>query len=67
MKDFQINSSGYFCTAKLLQLQSLIGTLNYACAIVPPGRTFLRRIINLTRACIVLFTIEIWTKKLRLT
>lgn len=30
-------------------MQSLIGTLNYACAVVPPGRTFLRRIINLTR------------------
>lgn len=36
-------------TATLRQLQSLIGTLNYACAVVPPGRTFLRRIINLTR------------------
>lgn len=36
-------------TATLPQLQSLIGTLNYACAIVLHGHTFLRRIINLTR------------------
>lgn len=36
-------------TATLRQLQSLIGTLNYACAVFPHGRTFLRRIINLTR------------------
>ena len=31
------------------QLQSLIGSLNFACAVVPPGRTFRRRIIDLTR------------------
>lgn len=36
-------------TATLRKLQSWIGTLNYACAVVPPGRTFLRRIVNLTR------------------
>ncbi|XP_078333005.1 uncharacterized protein LOC144625574 [Crassostrea virginica] len=36
-------------TATLLQLQSLIGSLNFACAVVPPGRAFLRRIIDLTR------------------
>lgn len=36
-------------TATLRQQQSLIGTLNYDCAVVPHGRTFLRRIINLTR------------------
>lgn len=36
-------------TATLQELQSLIGLLNFACAVVPPGRTFLRRIINLTR------------------
>lgn len=35
-------------TATLRQLQSLIGTLNYACAVVPPGCTFLRHIINLS-------------------
>lgn len=30
------------------ELQSLIGMLNFACNVVPPGRTFLRRLINLT-------------------
>ena len=30
------------------ELQSLIGKLNFACNVVPPGRTFLRRLINLT-------------------
>lgn len=33
----------------LLELQSLIGTLNYACIVVPPGRTFLRRLIDLSK------------------
>ena len=32
----------------LRQLQSLIGTLNFACSVVQPGRPFLRRLINLT-------------------
>lgn len=32
----------------LVQLQSLIGLLNFACLAVVPGRTFLRRIIDLT-------------------
>ena len=32
-----------------MQLQSLIGTLQFACRVVIPGRTFLQRIINLTR------------------
>lgn len=32
----------------LLQLQSLIGLLNFACAAVVPGRTFLRRLIDFT-------------------
>ena len=35
------------CTLK--KLQSLIGTLNFACKVVPPGRPFLQRIIALTR------------------
>jgi len=34
------------CT--LQELQSLIGLLNFACAVVRPGRAFLRRIIDLT-------------------
>ena len=32
----------------LKNIQSLIGLLNFACCVVPPGRAFLRRIINLT-------------------
>lgn len=35
-------------SATLKQLQSLIGMLNFACKVVPPGRTFLRRLIDLT-------------------
>ena len=35
------------CTLK--QLQSLIGTLNFACKVVPPGRPFLQIMIDLTR------------------
>lgn len=35
-------------TASLQELQSLIGLLNFACRVVPPGRPFLRRSINLT-------------------
>ena len=34
--------------AKKRQLLSLIGHLAHACKVVPPGRTFLRRIINLS-------------------
>ena len=36
-------------SARLVELQSLIGTLQFACRVVVPGRTFLQRIINLTR------------------
>lgn len=36
-----------FCT--LRELQSLIGTLQFACRVVVPGRPFLQRIIALTR------------------
>ena len=32
----------------LRELQSLIGLLNFACSVVLPGRTFLRRLIDLT-------------------
>jgi hypothetical protein len=32
----------------LRELQSLIGSLNFACRVVSPGRTFLQRLINLT-------------------
>ena len=33
----------------LKEMQSLIGTLNFACRVVSPGRPFLRRLIDLTR------------------
>ena len=36
-------------SARLVELQSLIGTLQFACKVVVPGRAFLQRIINLTR------------------
>ena len=36
-------------SARLVELQSLIGTLQFACKVVVPGRTFLQRAINLTR------------------
>ena len=36
-------------SVRLVELQSLIGTLQFACKVVTPGRTFLQRIINLTR------------------
>jgi hypothetical protein len=35
------------CTLK--ELQSLIGSLNFACKIIPPGRPYLQRMIELTR------------------
>ena len=33
----------------LREVQSLIGTLNFACQVVVPGRTFLRRLIDLIK------------------
>ena len=36
-------------SARLFDLQSLIGTLQFTCKVVVPGRTFLQRFINLTR------------------
>ena len=44
VKDFEQRKS---CTLK--ELQSLIGTLNFACKVVPPGRPFSQRMIALTR------------------
>ena len=36
-------------SSTLKELQSLIGTLNFACKVVPPGRPFLQRMIALTK------------------
>ena len=36
-------------SVRLVELQSLIGTLQFECEVVVPGRTFLQRAINLTR------------------
>ena len=36
-----------WCT--VTELESLLGKLNHACAVVMPGRTFLRRLFNLLR------------------
>ena len=36
-------------SVRLVELQSLIGTLQFACKVVVPSRTFLKRAINLTR------------------
>ena len=44
MNSFKIRRS-----VRLVELQSLIGTLQFACKVVVPGRTFLQQAINLTR------------------
>ena len=36
-------------SATLKELQSLIGTLQFTCRVVAPGRAFLQRIISLTK------------------
>ena len=41
-------SSKQHCTRK--ELESLIGHLQHPCKVIPPGRTFLRRMINLLSA-----------------
>lgn len=41
-------SAKRYCTRK--ELESLIGTLHHACKIIPQGRTFIRRMINLLSA-----------------
>ena len=44
-----LNSFKKRCSVHLVELQSLIGTLQFACKEVVPGRTFLQRAINLTK------------------
>ena len=36
-------------SATLQELQSLIGTLQFACKVICPGRPFLQRIIHLSK------------------
>ena len=38
-------------SARLYELQSLIGYLQFCCKVVKPGRAFLRRLIALTKGC----------------
>jgi len=49
-------------SARLVDLQFLIGTLQFACKVVVPGRTFLQRMINLTRGSLTVFTISALTR-----
>ena len=51
-------------SATLQELQSLIGKINFACNVVPPGRTLLRRVINLTTGLKNIITIASSTWKL---
>ena len=44
-----LNTSYKINKIKLRELQSLIGLLNFTCLVVCPGRTFLRRLIDLTK------------------
>ena len=38
-----------YCNMAENELQSQIGTLNFACKVVPPGRPFLQLVVELTR------------------
>ena len=44
-----LNSFTQLRSVRLFELQSLIGTPQFACKPVVPGRTFLQRMINLTK------------------
>ena len=45
----KVNSLRKKKTTTLVNLQSLLGTLNFACRVVSPGRAFLRRLHDLTK------------------
>ena len=44
-----LNSFTQRRSVRLFELQSLVGTLQFACKGVVPGRTFLQKMINLTK------------------
>ena len=44
-----LNSFTQRRSVRLFELQSLVGTLQFACKAVVPGRTFLQTMINLTK------------------
>ena len=44
-----LNSFAKHRSVRLVELQPIIGTLQFACKAVVPGRTFLQRMINLTK------------------
>ena len=44
-----LNDWSHKKSATLVELQSLIGTLQFACKVIAPGRPFLQRIIQLTK------------------
>ena len=44
-----LNSFTQRRSVRLFELQSLVGTLQFACKAVVPGKTFLQRMINLTK------------------
>ena len=44
-----LNSFTQRRSVRLFELQSLVGTLQFACKALVPGRTFLQRMINLTK------------------
>jgi len=46
----QLSSFLGLSSATLKQIQSLVGLLNHVCQVVPPGRAFLRRLIDLTKS-----------------
>jgi hypothetical protein len=47
LKD-RLNHFKFKKNATLRELQSLIGLSNFVCSVVPPGRAFLRRLIDIT-------------------
>ena len=57
-----LNSFANRRSVRLVELQLLIGTLQFACKAVVPGRTFLQRMINLTRGVPSRFH-HIWLNK----